>query len=157
MPRKARSYNREIIPDPKYNNVLMSRFVGKLMLDGKRTTAERILYDALEEASKKTEKDPVELFETAVKNVSPLVEVRARRVGGSTYQVPMEVSPRRRTQLGIRWIVDAARSKQGAPMSKLLANELTAAVKEEGEAMKKREDVHRMAEANRAFAHFARY
>lgn len=157
MSRKSQAERRELLPDPKYNSVLISRFIGKLMWDGKRTTAEGIIYDALEDAKERTKKDPVELFETAVKNVSPAVEVRARRVGGSTYQVPLEVSPRRRTQLGIRWIVDAARGKSGAPMAKRLADELVAANKSEGEAMKKREDVHKMAEANRAFAHFARY
>jgi small subunit ribosomal protein S7 len=157
MPRKSRATLRTIEPDKKYDNVLLSRFIGKLMLDGKRTLAEKIIYDALEEAAKKTGKEPIELFETALKNVSPAVEVRARRVGGSTYQVPIEVSPRRRTQLAIRWIVDAARNKQGSPMSTRLANELASAVSEEGDAMKKKEDVHKMAEANRAFAHFARY
>lgn len=157
MSRKARAERRTLTPDPKYDNLLMSRFVGKLMWDGKRTTAEGILYDALELAKEKSKKDPVEMFEAAVKNVAPTVEVRARRVGGSTYQVPIEVPPRRRTQLAIRWLVDAARAKKGAPMAKRLADELLAASNEEGEAMKKREDVHRMAEANRAFAHFARY
>ncbi len=157
MARKGRTEVREITPDAKYGNVLMSRFIGKLMLDGKRTTAEGILYEALEIASKKTSKEPVELFETAIKNVSPVVEVKARRVGGSTYQVPIEVSQRRRIQLAIRWIVDAARAKQGSSMAQRLAGELQAANEEEGNAMKKREDVHKMAEANRAFAHFARY
>lgn len=157
MARKGRTEQREIKADPKFDNRLISRFVGTLMLDGKRTLAERTLYQALDIAKDKTKKEPVEVFETAIKNVSPQVEVKARRVGGSTYQVPIEVSPRRRTQLAIRWLVDAARSKQGAPMAKRLADELVAANNEEGDAMKKREDVHRMAEANRAFAHFARY
>lgn len=157
MARKGQSESRPTIPDPKFQSVLMSRFIGTLMLDGKRTLAERILYDALDIAQKKTEKEPVELFETAIKNVSPMVEVKARRVGGSTYQVPIEVSSRRRVQLAIRWVIDAARKKQGSSMAQRLANELVAANKEEGDAMKKREDVHRMAEANRAFAHFARF
>lgn len=157
MARKGRADVRKPTPDPKYNNVLISRFVGKLMLDGKRTKAEGIIYKALELASQKTKKEPVEIFEAALKNVAPAVEVKARRVGGSTYQVPIEVSPRRRTQLAIRWIVEAARAKQGSSMAKRLADEITAAADEQGDAMKKREDVHKMAEANRAFAHFARF
>lgn len=157
MARKGRAETREIKPDPKYGNILISRFIGKLMLDGKRTLAEGILYEALAIATEKTKKEPVEIFETAIKNVSPVVEVKARRVGGSTYQVPIEVSPRRRTMLAIRWIVNAARGKQGSSMAQRLANELVAAAGEEGDAMKKREDVHKMAESNRAFAHFARY
>lgn len=155
--RKGRAELRDITPDPRYNNVLMSRFIGVLMLDGKRTLAEGILYDALDLAAAKTKQEPVELFETAIKNVSPAVEVKARRVGGSTYQVPIEVTPRRRVQLAIRWIIAAARAKQGSSMAQRLANELTDAINGAGEAMKKREDVHKMAEANRAFAHFARY
>lgn len=157
MSRKARAERREIQGDPKYNNRLISRFIGKLMLDGKKTVAEKTMYDALDIAAEKTKQEPAEAFETAIKNISPSVEVRGRRVGGSTYQVPIEVSPRRRTQLAIRWLVDAARAKQGSSMAQRLANEIVAAVNEEGDAMKKKEDVHRMAEANRAFAHFARF
>ena len=157
MSRKARAERREITPDPKYGNRLISRFIGTLMLDGKRTLAERTMYQALEIAAEKTKQEPDAVFETAIKNVSPQVEVRGRRVGGSTYQVPVEVSPRRRTQLAIRWLVDAARGKQGSSMAQRLANEFVAAANEEGDAMKKKEDVLRMAEANRAFAHFARY
>ena len=157
MSRKSRAERREIQPDPQFGNRLISRFVGTLMLDGKRTLAERTMYQALQIASEKTKKEPAELFETAIKNVSPQVEVRGRRVGGSTYQVPVEVPPRRRTQLAIRWIIDAARAKQGSSMAQRLANEFVDAVNEEGAAMKKKEDVLRMAEANRAFAHFARF
>lgn len=157
MSRKARAERREILPDPKYGNRLISRFIGTLMLDGKRTLAERTMYEALDIAAEKTKQEPADLFETAIKNISPQVEVRGRRVGGSTYQVPVEVSPRRRTQLAIRWLVDAARAKQGSSMAQRLANELIAAVNNEGDAMKKKEDVLRMAEANRAFAHFARF
>ena len=157
MARKGRAPSRDILADPKYDSKLISRFVGKLMLDGKRTLAERIIYDALEIAQEKTKQDPKELFENAIKNVSPAVEVKARRVGGSTYQVPIEVQPRRRTMLAIRWIIEAARKKQGSSMAKRVADELVAAANGEGDAMKKREDVHKMAEANRAFAHFARY
>lgn len=155
--RKDRADIRDILPDPRYQNKLMSRFIGKLMLDGKRTKAEKILYDALDITKEQTKREPAELFEEAIKKVSPTVEVKARRVGGSTYQIPIEVSPRRRTQLAIRWIVDAARAKQGSSMSRRLAQELMDAVGGKGDAMKKREDVHKMAEANRAFAHFARY
>jgi small subunit ribosomal protein S7 len=157
MSRKARAERREIAGDAKYNNRLISRFIGKLMLDGKKTVAEKTMYEALDIAAEKTKQEPAEVFENAIKNISPQVEVRGRRVGGSTYQVPIEVSPRRRTQLAIRWLVDAARAKQGRSMAQRLANEIIAAVNEEGDAMKKKEDVHRMAEANRAFAHFARF
>ncbi len=158
MARKGRAELREITPDPKHNSVLISRFVGTLMLDGKRTLAERILYQALDIATeRKKDTEPVALFELALKNVSPVVEVKARRVGGSTYQVPIEVSPRRRTQLAIRWIIGAARAKQGSSMAKRLADELVSATEESGDAFKRKEDVHKMAEANRAFAHYARF
>ncbi len=157
MSRKSRATVRTIIPDPKYQNTLVSRFIGKLMLDGKRTRAERIMYNALDLAAKQSGRDPIEVFEGAIKNVSPAVEVKARRVGGSTYQVPVEVNQRRRLQLAIRWLVEAARAKQGSSMAKRLADEFTAALDEQGDAFKKKSDVHRMAEANRAFAHFARY
>ena len=155
--RKSQAAVREIIPDPKYNSQLLSRFIGKLMLDGKRSTAQTIVYNAFDEIKEKTKKDPIEVFEQAIKNISPAVEVRARRVGGSTYQVPIEVQPRRRTQLAIRWLVETSRGKKGSPMAKRLATELMDAAKEEGAAFKKKEDVHKMAEANRAFAHYARY
>ena len=155
--RKSQAPIREVTPDARFSSALLSRFIGKLMLEGKRSKAEKIVYDALDMAKEKTKQEPLEVFETAIKNVSPSVEVRARRVGGSTYQIPIEVSPRRRTQLAIRWIVDAARKKQGSPMAKRLADELVAATKNEGAAMKKKEDVHKQAEANRAFAHYARY
>ena len=155
--RKSQAPVREIIPDPKYNSQLLSRFIGKLMLDGKRTTAQEIVYSAFEQIKEQTKQDPIEVFEQAIKNISPAVEVRARRVGGSTYQVPIEVQPRRRTQLAIRWIVETSRGKRGKPMAKRLATELMDAAKEEGSAFKKKEDVHKMAEANRAFAHYARY
>lgn len=155
--RKSRATVREPKPDIKYNSQLLSRFVGKLMLDGKRSTAEGIVYDAFDQIKEKTKQEPLDVFETAIKNVSPAVEVRARRVGGSTYQIPVEVKPRRKTQLAIRWMIDTSRGKQGAPMSKRLANEIMDAAKNEGSAIKKKEDVHKMAEANRAFAHYARY
>jgi small subunit ribosomal protein S7 len=155
--RKSQADVREVIPDPKYNSTLLSRFIGKLMLDGKRSKAEAIVYEALDIAKEQTKQDPIEVFENAIKNISPAVEVRARRVGGSTYQIPIEVKPRRKTQLAIRWLVETARKKQGKPMAKRLAKELVDASKEEGDAFKKKQDVHKMAEANRAFAHYARY
>ena len=155
--RKSSAPVREPQPDPRYSSKLVSRFIGKLMLDGKRTTAEKIIYDAFDIIKDKTKREPLEVFEEAIKNISPSVEVRARRVGGSTYQIPTEVRPRRKTQLAIRWLVDTSRAKQGSAMSKRLAEELVAAAKSEGSAYKKKEDVLKMAEANRAFAHYARY
>ena len=155
--RKSTAAVREPQADARYSSKLVSRFIGKLMLDGKRTTAEKIVYDAFDIIKQKTDREPLEVFEEAIKNIAPPVEVRARRVGGSTYQIPTEVRPRRKTQLAIRWLVDAARNKQGSAMSKRLADELIAATKGEGSAFKKKEDVHKMAEANRAFAHYARY
>ncbi|HEY8108549.1 MAG TPA: 30S ribosomal protein S7 [Patescibacteria group bacterium] len=155
--RKSRAVVREPQPDVRHGSKLLSRFIGKLMLDGKRTTAEKIVYDALDMVKEQTKREPLEVFEEAIKNVSPAIEVRARRVGGSTYQIPTEVRPRRKTQLAIRWLVDAARAKQGSAMSKRLAEELVAATKSEGTAYKKKEDMLKMAEANRAFAHYARY
>ncbi|MSU76323.1 30S ribosomal protein S7, partial [Patescibacteria group bacterium] len=155
--RKSRAVVREPKPDIKYNSQLLSRFIGKLMLDGKRSTAETIVYTAFDQIKEKTKQEPLEVFETAIKNISPAVEVRARRVGGSTYQIPMEVKPRRKTQLAIRWMVETSRGKRGAPMSQRLANEIMDAAKNEGAAHKKKEDVLKMAEANRAFAHYARY
>lgn len=155
--RKSRATVREPKPDSKYQSQLLTRFIGKLMLDGKRAKAEGIVYDAFDTIKEKTKQEPLDVFETAIKNVSPAVEVRARRVGGSTYQIPVEVKPRRKTQLAIRWMIEASRTKRGAPMSQRLANELMDAAKNEGSAFKKKEDVHKMAEANRAFAHYARY
>lgn len=155
--RKSQATVRDPKPDAKYGSKLVSRFVGKLMLEGKRVKAEKILYDAFDIVKEKTEREPLEVFEEAIKAIAPPVEVRARRVGGSTYQIPTEVRPRRRTQLAVRWLVDAARAKQGSSMSKRLADEFIAASKQEGSAFKKKEDVHKMAEANRAFAHYARY
>lgn len=155
--RKSQAPVRDPQPDPKYASKLVSRFVGKLMLDGKRTLAERIVYEAFDAVKEQTKREPLEIFEEAIKNVSPAIEVRARRVGGSTYQIPTEVRPRRKTQLAIRWLVDAARDKQGSAMSKRLAEELIAAAKSEGTAFKKKQDMLKMAEANRAFAHYARF
>lgn len=143
-------------PDSKYHSLEVSTLINYVMLSGKKTIAEMVVYDAMEIIKKtlKTE-DPIEVYKTALKNAGPLMEIRSRRVGGANYQVPREVRPERRIFLALRWIIDAARSKKGAPMSQKLATEIIAASKNEGEAIKKRENVHKMAEANKAFAHFA--
>ena len=157
MPRKGlRPRDRRPLPPPdfKYNSVLVSRFVNKINFQGKRLTAESILYGALDIIKEKTKEDPLAVFTKAVENVRPLVEVKARRVGGANYQVPIEVKPARGSSLAMRWILGAARARKGAHMEEHLAEELILAFKKEGSAYKKREDAHRMAEANRAFAHF---
>lgn len=146
----------KIQPDQKYQSELLARFINVVMLDGKKSTAREIVYNALDEIKKRDEAlDPMVVFETAITNVAPTVEVRSRRVGGANYQVPKEVRPERRRSLAFRWIVAAARGGKGKPMHEKIADELIAASKNEGSAIKKREDVHRMAEANRAFAHLA--
>ncbi len=141
-------------PDLVYKSEAIARFINTVMLDGKKDTARKVVYDALE-IIKKTDVDPLETFETAIRNVSPLMEVRSRRVGGANYQVPREVPQQRRVSLAYRWLINAARAKKGKPMAEKLANEILMAVKNEGEAIKKKEDMHRMAESNKAFAHFA--
>ena len=152
--RKKSASSRRLIPDPKYGDVLVSRFVNNLMIGGKKSTSRRIMYDALETVGTKTSKDPVEVFRKAVENASPLIEVRARRVGGATYQVPTEVRPGRRTALAIRWLITNATARSEKSMAQKLAAELIAASTGDGGAIKKKDDVHRMAEANKAFAHF---
>jgi small subunit ribosomal protein S7 len=153
--RKKRSTRRRIAPDPKFNDVLVARFINNILKDGRKATARGIVYDALEMIGTKTEKNPVDVFRKAVENASPLIEVRARRVGGATYQVPTEVRPERRTALAIRWLIsNATERSEGKSMSQKLAAELLAASAGDGGAIKKKDDVHRMAEANRAFAHF---
>lgn len=154
MPRKGHVRRRETIGDATYSNTVVTKFINKLMLDGKKATAEGIMYQALEKASEKLGVAPMELFEKALENVRPLVEVKSRRVGGATYQVPVEVAPARSQALAIRWIINYARSKSGMPMADRLAREFMDAYKNEGSAVKKREDTHKMAEANRAFAHY---
>ena len=143
-------------PDPRYGSKLISKFINCLMWDGKKTVATKIFYDAMDQVVKKM-KDvpPVELFETAINNIKPYVEVRSKRVGGANYQVPMQVNKRRQQSLAFRWILNACRDQGGRPMAQRLADELLAAYRKEGAAMKKREDTHRMADANKAFAHFA--
>ena len=153
--RGKQAPKRDIQPDPKFNNEVIAKFVNYVMERGKKSTAQRIVYDAFEVISQNTKRDPVEVFEQALKNVIPNVEVRSRRIGGANYQIPVEVRGDRRHALAFRWILEAARSKKGKSMKDKLASELMSAAKGEGDAIKKREDVHRMAESNRAFAHFA--
>ncbi|MBP6945903.1 MAG: 30S ribosomal protein S7 [Candidatus Pacebacteria bacterium] len=155
MRRRLKKQNI-INPDSKYDSEFLARFINTVMWDGKKSVAQTIVYDALDEIKKRDETlDPIVVFDTAISNVSPTIEVRSRRVGGANYQVPREVRPERRRSLAFRWIVSAARAKKGKPMALKLADELMAAAKGEGSAVKKREDVHRMAESNRAFAHLA--
>lgn len=158
MPRKVtRKLQRELKPDRKYDSVLVQRLINKSMLDGKKLTAERAVYDALEQAAKKLEQeDPLVVFERALKNVSPNFEVKSRRVGGANYQIPFPVSGHRQHHYAFTWLVQAARDRSGIPYSKRLMLEVVDAYNETGAAFKKKEDTHRMAEANRAFAHFAR-
>jgi small subunit ribosomal protein S7 len=154
MPRRREIPKREILPDPKYSSVDVAKFVNVLMTRGKKSVAERIIYGALEQIKKKSSKDPIEVFNQAVNNVKPLVEVKSRRVGGANYQVPVEVRPVRRMALAMRWIRDAARGRGEKSMDARLAGEIAEAAEGRGGAMKKREEVHRMAEANRAFSHY---
>lgn len=156
MAKKFKSTERFLKPDPKYGSQLVSKFINCLMWKGKKLKAENIFYDALEIVAERLNgKDPLEVFTTAVENVKPVLEVRSKRVGGATYQVPMEVSHKRRLSLAIRWILRAAREKKASPMSQRLATEICDAYNSQGAAMTTRENVHRMAEANKAFAHFA--
>ncbi|MFQ5844336.1 MAG: 30S ribosomal protein S7 [Planctomycetota bacterium] len=156
MPRKYDSTAHYLRPDPRHDNTLVSKFINSVMIDGKKTTAQGIVYAALDTIVQRLkDKDPVEVFTQAIHNVKPLIQVRSRRVGGATYQVPTEVSQRRAQMLAIRWILQAARGKKGRPLARSLADELIAAYNGEGGAMTTRENVHRMAEANKAFAHFA--
>lgn len=154
MPRRGPVPKREIKPDLVYNDVLVSKLINKVMLDGKKSVAEWIVYGALDEIKKWTGENPVKVLHKAVENARPLLEVRPRRVGGATYQVPIEVEPRRGITLAIRWIVEAARSKEGKSMILRLADEIIDAYNETGAVIKRKEDLHRMAEANRAFAHY---
>jgi small subunit ribosomal protein S7 len=154
MPRRYRPPKREIAPDVRYGNVRVAMFINGLMKAGKKSTARRVVYDALELVESRAKRDPVEVFEQALRNVTPAVEVKPRRVGGSTYQVPVEVPPARAFSLAMRWILDAARKRGGRSMAEKLSAELMDAANGQGTAMKKREDTHRMAEANRAFAHY---
>jgi small subunit ribosomal protein S7 len=155
MPRRKRIFKKNIKPDSKFSNLLVGKFVGYIMKEGKRTTSERIMYDAFDIIHERTKKGGLNTFEQAIKNVAPLVELKSRRVGGANYQVPVPVSGERRTTLAMRWINAAASSKKGKRMAEKLADEFIDASNKVGASMKKREDVHRMADANKAFAHFA--
>ena len=154
MPRRAEVPKREVLPDPVYNSQLVSKFVNAIMINGKKTIAERILYDALEIVGEQTSEDPMKIFKKAVDGVKPAVEVKSRRVGGSTYQVPIEVRPNRRLALSFRWLLESAKRRGEKTMKQKLAGELMDAAENRGAAIKKREDTHRMAEANKAFAHY---
>ena len=155
MPRRRVVAAREILPDPKFGSQTVAKFINHVMSDGKKSTAERIVYGALETVSEKRKvEDPVSFFEEVLENVRPMVEVKARRVGGSTYQVPMEVDASRGTALALRWIISSARTRSGRTMAMKLANELVDASEDNGAAVRKRNETHRMAEANKAFAHF---
>lgn len=155
MSRRKKSVKRIINPDPVYNSVMLAKFINQVMRCGKKNTARKIVYGAFDIIKEKSKKDPLEIFDQAMQNAAPLVEIKPKRVGGATYQVPREVRGERKVTLAMRWMINAARSKKGKPMREKLAEELTLAAKKEGAAIKKREDVHRMAEANRAFAHFS--
>jgi small subunit ribosomal protein S7 len=158
MPRKARQYkHNKIDPDPKYNNVKVAKFINYIMERGKKSVAQKIVYNAFNHIKEAMNTEPRQIFDAALKNVSPILEVKSRRIGGANYQVPLEVVEPRKTTLGMRWLILAARAKKGKPMHIKLAEEIMAAYKNEGAAIKKREDTHKMAEANRAFAHFARF
>jgi small subunit ribosomal protein S7 len=154
MPRRREVPKREILPDPKFGNVEVAKFMNVLMLDGKKSVAERIVYGAFDHIETKANKEPLEIFSTAMGNVKPMVEVKSRRVGGANYQVPVEVRPSRRSALAMRWVREAAKKRGEKSMAQRLANELLEAAEGRGGAMKKREEVHRMAEANKAFSHF---
>ena len=154
MPRRRVIATRKILPDPKFGSEVLAKFVNVVMVDGKKSTAEKIVYGALETASKKAEKEALDIFEVALENIRPSVEVKSRRVGGSTYQVPVEVRPSRRNALAMRWLVEASRKRGEKSMALRLAGELVDASDNKGSAVKKREDVHRMADANKAFAHY---
>ena len=152
-----RAYKKhKLLPDSVYNDLVVAQFINKVMKSGKKTIAQRIVYDSFNILKEKTQKEPLEIFNKAIENVSPILEVKPKRVGGATYQVPMEVWQERKLDLAIKWILDAARSKKGKGMAIKLSEELLAAANNEGNAMKKKADTHRMAEANKAFAHFAR-
>ncbi len=154
MSRRHRAEKREILPDPKFHDIVVTKFMNYIMEDGKKSRAEEIFYGALEIVEKKTKSDPMEVFKTALQNVGPFLEVRSRRVGGATYQVPVEVRPERRQALSIRWLITAARKRNEKTMIERLANEIIDAANSRGGAVKKREDTTKMAEANRAFAHY---
>jgi small subunit ribosomal protein S7 len=154
VPRKGNTPKRDVLPDPVYNSKVVTKLINNIMLDGKKGVAQKICYDAFDIIAEKTGKEAMEVFEAAMNNIMPLLEVKARRIGGATYQVPMEVRPERRQTLGLRWLIDAARKRGEKYMREQLAAELMDAANNTGAAVKKREDTHKMAEANKAFAHY---
>ena len=154
MPRRRVAAKREILPDPKFGNITLAKFINHLMVSGKKSVAESIVYRALAKVEERTKSDPLELFDKALEAIQPMVEVKSRRVGGATYQVPVEVRPVRQQSLAIRWLVDAARKRNERTMAERLANEFMEAATDKGSAFKKKEDTYRMAEANKAFAHY---
>ena len=154
MPRRGSVSKRDVLPDPLYTSKLVTRLINNMMLDGKRGVAQKIVYDAFEIVKTKTGKDALEVFEQAMENIMPVLEVKARRVGGATYQVPMEVRPDRRQTLGLRWLKTYSRNRGESTMKERLAGEILDAINNSGSAVKKREDTHKMAEANKAFAHY---
>lgn len=154
MPRRREVPERPVVPDSKYNSKLVSRFIKTIMRDGKKSLAESILYDSFDIIEKKTNESPLKVFEKALENVKPMIEVKSRRVGGSTYQVPTEIRPSRRTALGIRWVIGLARKRSEKSMASKLAGELMDAANKRGASVKKKEDTHKMADANKAFAHY---
>jgi small subunit ribosomal protein S7 len=154
MGRKKKTVDRGILPDPKYNSVVVSKFVNRMMWEGKRSIAMRLVHGAMDVIKEKSDKEPLEVFLKAVDNIKPVVEVKSRRVGGATYQVPVEIRESRREALGMRWIINAARARSGRGMGERLAAELLDAYNNTGTAFKKKEDTHKMAEANKAFAHY---
>lgn len=154
MPRRGHVPKRDVLPDPIYNDKIVTKLINNIMLDGKKGVAQRIVYDAFDIMREKTGKEPLEVFEQALNNIMPVLEVKARRVGGATYQVPIEVRPERRQALGLRWLVNYARQRSERTMSARLAGEILDAVNNTGNAVKKKEDTHKMAEANKAFAHY---
>jgi len=154
MPRRREVPKREILPDPKFGNVTLAKFVNVMMVDGKKSVAEKIIYDALDIIGERQTRDPLEVFDEALENIKPVVEVKSRRVGGATYQVPVEVRASRRTALAMRWLVEYSRQRSEKSMKLRLAGEILDAAEKKGGAIRKTEDVHRMAEANKAFSHF---
>ena len=154
MPRRARPVKKRTIPDSKYQSADLAKFIHKIILDGKKSKAERIVYDALDIAERELKKDPLDIFEQVVRNATPVLEVKPRRVGGATYQVPIDIRPDRRGTLAMRWLIASARARRGKPMSERLAGEFIDAYRGQGATIKKREDTHRMAEANKAFVHY---
>jgi small subunit ribosomal protein S7 len=154
MSRRQSAVKRETPPDPQYGSTTVNKFINSLMLDGKKSTAERIFYDAMQVIEEKTGQPAINVFKQAVNNVKPVLEVKSRRVGGATYQVPVEVRPERRNALALKWLINYARARGDKSMAERLANELMAAARNEGSAIKKKDDTHRMAEANKAFAHY---